>query len=204
MIAVGALILFPADIVGMEKEYQKKTRLVMAVVLIVCSVMVCLSGCAGQQPVVKAGDRVKVSYSVSLPGEDPFESNRNGTPLEFTVGSGAVVKGFDNAVIGMTPGETKTVTIPPEDAYGPYRQDLVNTLDTGSVRNTLAELNQSGNLGQVNFPGAGPVFIWRTQENMTGYLRFSNITAETTTVDENHPLAGKDLIFEITLIEIVS
>jgi peptidylprolyl isomerase len=152
--------------------------------------------------VVKAGDKVKVYYSVSLPGGDPFESNRNGTPIEFTVGSGAVVKGFDNAVIGMRSGETRVVTIPPEDAYGPYQQSMVNTLDTESVRKTLAELNQTGNLGQVNFPD-GPVFIWMTENNNTGYLRFSNITAETTTVDENHPLAGKDLVFEITLVEIL-
>jgi peptidylprolyl isomerase len=185
----------------MEKRDQKAWFL-MAAVLAACAAMICLSGCAGQQPVVKAGDRVKVSYSVSLPGGDPFESNRNGTPLEFTVGSGTVVKGFDNAVIGMKPGETRVVTLSPEDAYGPYNQSLVNTLDTESVRKTLEDLNQSGNLGQINFPDTGPVFIWRTDDNNTGYLRFSNITAETTTVDENHPLAGKDLVFEITLIEI--
>lgn len=186
----------------MKKRDQVKNRLMMAAVLVVCSVMVCLAGCAGQQPVAKAGDRVKVYYSVSLPGGDPFESNRNGTPLEFTVGSGVVVKGFDNAVIGMRQGETKTVTIPPEDAYGLYDQSLVNTLDTESVRRTLTELNQSGNLGQVNFPD-GPVLIWRTEENKTGYLRFYNSTSPgTTIVDENHPLAGKDLVFEITLNEI--
>src|SRR5512139_3866887 len=121
----------------MEKRDQK-IRVLMAAVLVACFAMICLSGCAGQQPVVKAGDKVKVYYSVSLPGGDPFESNRNGTPIEFTVGSGGVVKGFDNAVIGMRSGETRVVTIPPEDAYGPYQQSMVNTLDTESVRKTLA------------------------------------------------------------------
>lgn len=175
----------------------------MAAVLVSCCAMIFLSGCASQQPVVKAGDRVKVHYSVSLPGGDPFESTRNGTPIEFTAGSGSVVKGFDNAVIGMRPGETRVVTISPEDAYGPYQQSMVNTLDTESVKKTLTELNQTGNLGVVNFPDTGPVFIWTTENQTTGYLRFTNITAETTTVDENHPLAGKDLVFEITLVEII-
>jgi peptidylprolyl isomerase len=185
------------------KKRDQKARFLMAAVLVACSAMIFLSGCAGQQPVVKAGDRVKVDYSVSLPGGDPFESTRNGTPIEFTVGSGGVVKGFDNAVIGMKAGETRVVTIPPEDAYGPYQQSLVNTLDTESVRNTLAELNQTGNLGRIDFPD-GPVYIWRTENNNTGYLRFTNgTTPETTTVDENHPLAGKDLVFEITVVEII-
>jgi peptidylprolyl isomerase len=179
------------------------TRLLAVSVMVVCSLLICLSGCASQQPVVKTGDTVKVYYSVSFPGGTAFESNKNGTPLEFTVGAGEVVKGFDTAVVGMSPGQTKTVTLPPEDAYGPYNPDLVNTLSTESVKNTLTELNQTGNLGEINFPGLGPVFIWRTDDNKTGYLRFSNITAETTTVDENHPLAGKDLVFEITLVEIV-
>jgi peptidylprolyl isomerase len=187
----------------MEKR-DKKIRFLMAVVLVACSVMVCLSGCTGQQPEAKAGDRVKVYYSVSFPGGEAFESNRNGSPLEYTVGSGSVVKGFDNAVMGMKPGETKTVTVPPEDAYGPYEQSLVNTLDKESVRNSLAELNQSGNLVPVNFPD-GPVYIWMTEENKTGYLRFFNSTTpDTVIVDENHPLAGKDLVFTITLVEIVS
>jgi hypothetical protein len=78
----------------------------------------------------------------------------------------------------------------------------VNTLDTESVRNSLEELKQSGNLGNVSFPD-GPVYIWRTEENKTGYLRFYKSTSpETLIVDENHPLAGKDLVFEITLVEI--
>jgi peptidylprolyl isomerase len=198
----GVLIPPSADIVSMVQK-GRNTRLLAISVMAVCSILICLSGCTSQQPVVKAGDTVKVYYSVSFPGGTAFESNKNGTPLEFTVGSNEVVKGFDNAVIGMSPGQTKTVTISSEDAYGPYRPELVNTLSTESVKNTLIELNQTGNLGEINFPGLGPVYIWRTDDNKTGYLRFSNITNETTTVDENHPLAGKDLVFEITLVEIV-
>jgi peptidylprolyl isomerase len=185
------------------EQKGRNTRLFAISVMVVCSLLICLSGCTSQQPVVKAGDTVKVYYSVSFPGQTPFESNKNGTPMEFTVGTGEVVKGFDTAVIGMSPGQTKTVTLAPEDAYGPYRPELVNTLSTESVNDTFTELNQTGGLTLINFPGAGWVYLWRIDENETGYLRFSNITDETTTVDENHPLAGKDLVFEITLVEIV-
>ncbi len=180
------------------------TRFLAISVVITCALLVCLSGCTSQQTEVKAGDTVKVHYSVSFIDGTEFQSTRNTTPLEFTIGTGAVIPGFDEAVVGMKPGETKTVTVPPEDAYGPYEQSLVNTLDRESVRNNLAELDQSGNLEEVNFPD-GPVYIWRTEENKTGYLRFYNSTTpDTIIVDENHPLAGKDLVFTITLVEIVS
>jgi peptidylprolyl isomerase len=185
------------------QQKGRNIRLLAISVMVVCSILICLSGCTAQQPAVKAGDTVKVYYSLSFPGQTPFESNKNGTPLEFTVGAGEVVKGFDSAVIGMSPGQTKTVTLAPEDAYGPYNPKLVNTLSTESVENTLAALNQTGNLVPVNFPGVGLVYIWKTEENTTGYLRFYNETQDTITVDENHPLAGKDLVFEITLVEIV-
>lgn len=171
-------------------------------VLILCTALVCLSGCTSQQAGVKTGDKIKVHYSVSFPGGSPFESTKDKQPLEFVVGSGEVVRGFNNAVIGMTPGQTKTVTLSPEDAYGLYRQDMVNTISTEGVKNTLAELQKEGNIGSLNYPGLGPVYVWKTDDNGTGYLRFSNITNATTTVDENHPLAGKTLVFEITLVEI--
>jgi peptidylprolyl isomerase len=169
----------------------------------VCSVFLVLSGCTSQQPVVKEGDTVKVYYSVSLPGEAPFQSNRNATPLEFTLGTGGVVPGFEEAVLGLSPGQTRTVTVPAEKAYGPYRPELVNTLSTEAVRSSLTELQENKNLGQMDFPETGPVYFWVKENGQVGYLRFTNITPETTTVDENHPLAGKDLVFEITLVEIV-
>jgi peptidylprolyl isomerase len=191
-----------ADIVGMEKKGWN-LHLIAISVLVMCSLLICLSGCTAQQPVVKANDTVKVYYSVSFPGQTAFESNKNGNPLEFTVGTGQVVKGFDSAVIGMSPGQTKTVTVAPEEAYGPYRQDLVNTMNKEKVLTTLAELNQTGNLIPINFTGLGPVYIWKTDQNTTGYLRFYNETEDTVTVDENNPLAGKDLVFTITLVEII-
>ena len=158
----------------------------------VCSVFLVLSGCTSQQPVVKEGDTVRIYYAVSLPGEAPFQSNRNATPLEFTLGTGGVVPGFEEALLGLSPGQTRTVTVPAEKAYGPYRSDLVNILSIDKVKSAI---------GQI--PEMGLLYTWDGEDGVTRYVRFSNMTTDTITVDENHPLAGKDLVFEITLVEIV-
>jgi peptidylprolyl isomerase len=183
---------------------EHKTGLLAISVVIVCALLVSLSGCTSSQPQAKVGDTVKVHYSVSFTDGTEFQSTRNTTPLEFTIGNGEVIPGFDEAVIGMSPGDTKTVTVPPEKGYGPYRQEMVNTISTDGVKATLQELQQAGNLREVIIPGLDPVYTWQRDDGTIGYLRFSNITPETTTVDENHPLAGKDLVFTITLVEIVS
>jgi peptidylprolyl isomerase len=173
-------------------------------IIAICCVLLVLSGCTTQQAAVKAGDTIRVHYTVSFPDGTVVQSTMNGTPLEFTVGNQSVIPGFNDAVIGMSPGQTKTVTIPAENAYGPYRPELVNTLSTSAVRSFLAELQANKSLAQINFSEIGPVYIWKKPDGQVGYLRFTNITANTTTVDENHPLAGKDLVFEITLVEIVN
>ncbi len=176
----------------------------IACIVALCCALVAFSGCtAPQQPVAGTGDTVRVYYTVSFPDGPAFDSNRNGTPLEFTIGAGQMIAGFDEAVVGMSPGQTKTVTVIPEKAYGPYREELVYPASTDEVRARNEELIASRNLGNITFPGMEPVYTWRRPDGSTGYLRFSNITDQTTTVDENHPLAGKDLVFEITMVEIV-
>jgi peptidylprolyl isomerase len=172
-------------------------------IIAVCCALLAFSGCTSQQqPVVQTGDRVTVYYTVSFPDGQVFESNTNGSPLEFTVGTGQMIAGFDEAVVGMAPGQTKTVTVIPEKAYGPYHEELVYTAQTDEVRARNEELTANKNLGVLTFPGMEPVYTWKRPDGSIGYLRFSNITEQTTTVDENHPLAGKDLVFEITLVDI--
>lgn len=177
----------------------------LSATLVFCCALLLAAGCTGpQQAGVKANDTIQVFYTVSFPDGTEFQSNVNGTPLEFTVGSGDVIAGFDEAVIGMTPGSTKTVTISPEKGYGPYRQQLVYDMDTRQVIAFAEELKAEGNFQVIQYPAIGPVAIWKKPEGNIGYIRFTNVTNATTTVDENHPLAGKDLIFEITLVQIVN
>lgn len=177
----------------------------LSAALLLCCAVLFSAGCTSLQQAagVQANDTVHVYYTVSFTDGTTFQSNVNATPLEFTVGSGEVIAGFDEAVIGMTPGMTKTVTIPPEKGYGPHRNELVNVMDTEKVYEEVLKLQNAGNLHEIDYPVIGKVILWQDPEGNIRYLRFSNITAETTTVDENPPLAGRDLIFEITLVDIV-
>jgi len=174
-------------------------------VFVICCALLFAAGCTSpQQAGVMTGDTIQVFYSVSFPDGTVFESHLNGTPMTFTVGSGSVIKGFDEAVIGMTPGQMRTVTVPPEKGYGLYQEELVNVMDLEPVIRQLEELQMNNLLEDKNYPGIGNVTLWLMPDGGIGYLRFSNMTDQTITVDENHPLAGRDLVFTITLVEIVN
>jgi peptidylprolyl isomerase len=174
-------------------------------VLVGCALLLATlgAGCTSAPATVKTGDTVKVYYEVSVPGNPVFETNENSTPLEFVVGSGSMISGFDSAVVGMSAGETKTVIIPAEQAYGPYRPDLVSVLPADKVLESVQAMEDAGAIRRIDYPGMEPIFEYALPDGTHGYLRFSNMTDDTITVDENPPLAGKDLQFKITVVEII-
>ena len=135
----------------------------------------------------RLGDSVLVHYTGISGGETFDSSYKRGEPLEFVIGARMVVAGFESAVIGMSPGESKTVDIPPSQAYGLYNPDM-------ALERDLSELP----------PGiqAGTALVG--QDAAGERLRFvvSDIHGDTATLDANHPLAGRTLTFEITLVEI--
>jgi len=90
----------------------------------------------------KSGDQVIVYYSLSFPGGAVFESNVNGTPLNFTLGSGAMISGFDKAIRGMVPGETKTVILTPDEAYGERNESLVKTVPLMEAINLISSMDK--------------------------------------------------------------
>jgi peptidylprolyl isomerase len=147
------------------------------------------AGCTSSPGGAQLNDTVRVHYNVSVQGGQVFESSLNGTPIEFTIGSGKMIPGFEQGVIGMKPGETKRVTITPENAYGPVNASLIQTIP------------RTGQLATMDLK---PGYIqYTTQDGRTGRVLITNVTSTTITVDENHPLAGKTLVFDITLVEIV-
>jgi len=152
---------------------------------------VMLAGCTGSNSEVQAkdGDTVKVQYTGTLEDGSIFDTSVGGEPIEFTLGQGQLIPGFEKAVIGMKVGESKTVNIPVDDAYGPYRDDLVAVV----AREELPE-------------GMNPVVgqqLQVTEADGTIIIVTVIKVAETTiTIDANHPLAGKNLTFEIKLVEI--
>jgi len=138
----------------------------------------------------KSGDMVTVEYTGSLSDGTVFDSNVNATPLTFIIGQGRVIKGFEEGVTGMAQGETKTVKIPVDKAYGPYNDALVHVVNRSALpANITAEVG-------------GVLKITRQPDGGVDYVKIINVTPSTITLDENHELAGKDLVFTIRLIEV--
>ena len=139
---------------------------------------------------VKNGDTIKVHYTGKLEDGTVFDTSLDRDPLEFTVGEGQIIPGFEEAVIGMNPGESKTTTIPSDQAYGPHYEDMVLQVDHNQFPAHLA-------------PQVGEQFQVRQTDGRTVIVTVTEISPSAVTLDANHPLAGKDLTFYIELVEIV-
>lgn len=139
----------------------------------------------------KEGDTVRVQYTGKLKDGTIFDTSDEREPLEFTIGKGEIIPGFERAVIGMKPGETKTATIPPEEAYGPHRDDMLFTIDRDQFPEDIQP--RPGQQLQIQQPGGQAAIV-----------TVSDVSELTVTLDVNHPLAGQPLTFDIKLLDIVS
>lgn len=140
-------------------------------------------------PTAKSGDSVKVHYTGTLDDGSVFDSSEGRDPLVFTVGSGQVIAGFDEAVDGMQLGETKEVRIPTDEAYGPRRDDLVIEIDREQIPASIEV--EVGSRLQVQQPDGRAVPVTVTE-----------IGTDAVTLDANHPLAGQALTFRLELVAI--
>lgn len=136
------------------------------------------------------GDTVRVHYTGELDDGVIFDTSAGGEPLQFTLGAGAVIPGFEQAVLGMDPGETTTVRIPANDGYGERRDDLVLEVERDQVP---PDLN----------PQVGERLEIRRQDGSSVPVTVSAVSEKIVTLDANHPLAGQALTFQIELVEIV-
>ena len=137
----------------------------------------------------KQGDTVKVHYHGRLTDGTTFDSSEGRQPLEFEVGSGVVIRGFDEGVTGMSVGEKKTVVIPADDAYGPRQEDMVIEFPrTNFPPDIEPEIGMTLNMHSED-GNALPVVI-------------TEISSEAIILDANHPLAGQDLVFDIELVDV--
>lgn len=137
----------------------------------------------------KKGDTVKVHYTGKLKDDTIFDSSREREPLEFTVGAGQMIEGFDKAVEGMEAGDAKKVEIPSDEAYGGKRDDMIVKVEKNQLPADMK-------------PEVG-MQLQATQDNgETQVLTIANIEDDHVVLDGNHPLAGQDLVFDIELVEV--
>lgn len=137
------------------------------------------------------GSTVQVHYTGKLDDDSVFDSSRErDEPLKFTIGEGQVIPGFEEAVEGMEPGDEISVHIPSDKAYGPYRDDMVLEVEREQLPEDLD-------------PEVGQRLQLRQQNGEVVNVTLTDISESEVTLDANHPLAGKDLNFDIELVDIV-
>jgi peptidylprolyl isomerase len=137
----------------------------------------------------KAGDTVKIHYTGTLDDGTQFDSSAGREPLEFQVGGGQVIPGFDQAVEGMSVGESKSINIPPAEAYGERHEQMVQEVPKSALPEEIK-------------PEVGQALSARNQEGQEMQLTVTEVKDESIVVDGNHPLAGKALNFDIELVNI--
>lgn len=135
------------------------------------------------------GDTVKVHYKGMLQDGTVFDDSADREPLEFTIGNGEIIPGFEEAVVGMSPGESQTVELASDEAYGPHRDDLVAAVSRSELPDDLD-------------PEVGQRLEIQQRDGQSMVVKVTEVDESTITLDGNHPLAGQDLTFEIELVDI--
>lgn len=143
------------------------------------------------QTQAKLGDNVCIHYTGRLEDGTVFDSSRDRDPLQFSLGGGQVIPGFEAAVVGMAPGDSKTEVINAEEAYGPHRDEMVMVVERTQIPEEIpldigVQLQLRGPQGQLL-----PVLV-------------TELSDAEVTLDANHPLAGETLIFDIELVDIAA
>lgn len=139
----------------------------------------------------KTGDTVRIHYTGTLTDGTRFDSSTGRDPLEFTLGQGHIIPGLEREIAGMQVGDTKTVTVQADEAYGPHHAEAVHEVQREQIPDTIelaigVELQATAQNGQVM------------------RLRVVEVGEDTVKLDANHPLAGRDLVFEVELVEIAA
>lgn len=150
------------------------------------------SGCENYgMSTAKVNDKVKVHYTGKLTSGEVFDSSLEREPIEFVLGAGQMIPGFDQGVQGMALNEKKTLNIPAEEAYGESNPALIQTLERTQLPEDLK-------------PEVGQTLVAGSPEGQEMHVQVTDVSELTITIDANHPLAGKELVFDIELMEIGS
>lgn len=138
----------------------------------------------------KSGDTVKVHYTGKLEDGTVFDSSLDRDPIEFTIGKGDLIPGFETAVVGMESGDSKTISIPAEQGYGAHHKELVTEVEKDQFPHDIEAK-------------AGQQLQLQSQDGRQMIVTVTEVSDSSVKLDANHPLAGKDLTFDLQLVEIV-
>lgn len=141
-------------------------------------------------PGANEGNKVKVNYTGKYKDSgEVFDTSEGREPLEFVLGKGMVIAGFEKAIIGLNPGDTTSIEVPPEEGYGTSRPELVFEVRKEQLPPNIA-------------PEVGMMLEVATESGETAYMRIAGVGDEMVTLDGNHPLADKTLLFDLELVEV--
>ena len=169
---------------------KRFASVLMVMVLLISAIFMACS--SSEEGTAKEGDTVKVLYTGTLDDGTVFDSSElhGGDPLEFTIGEGRLLPAFEQAVIGLSINQSTNVSIPADEAYGPYDEELEITVDWSQFEEGFV-------------PEVGEKLYMRDTSGQVVEVTVLDVSEAGVVVDANHPLAGEDLNFEITLVEIV-
>ncbi len=185
-VVLAILNLLKVDIKFGDIPMTKKIYAVLVSILLL--VVIFAIGCSGAVQQAKTGDTVKVHYTGTLADGTEFDTSVGNEPMEFTIGEGQLIAGFEQAVIGMQVGESKTITIPADQAYGQRSDDMIFEIGRDELPASID-------------PEVG-MQLQQTQGGSVSVVTIIEVTETTVKIDANHPLAGQDLTFNIELVEI--
>lgn len=174
----------------LEKKGKIIAYAIAGLFVLVAVLLVLMNTVFSTHPAAKVGDTVQVHYTGTLADGTMFDSSAGRDPLEFTIGSGQLIPGFDEAVRGMKVGEKKTVTIPADEAYGPRSDERIAEIPLEKLPEGLT-------------PEVGQRLVAVNPDGSQTIVTITSISDNVVVVDTNHPLAGQDLTFEIELVEIL-
>lgn len=135
------------------------------------------------------GNTVKVHYTGKLEDGSVFDTSEEREPLELTLGEGKVIKGLEEALVGMEAGESKTATVPADEAFGPHRREWVVTVERSKMPDDLD-------------PQIGDQLQIKQSDGQAVPVQVTDVSDQSVTLDANHPLAGEDLTFELRVLEV--
>ena len=168
---------------------MRNLKIIIAILVIMAAIVVAGCDAASGDRVVKNGDTVTLEFIGTLDNGETFDTSLGEEPLVFTLGEGEMVPAFENAILGMKVGEIKKFTIPAEEAYGPYYQEYVLEVPRSDIPDDIVPV-----IGMQ---------LQQVQEDGTIVVAtITKVTEETVTLDANHALAGRDLTFEVELLDI--